>query len=338
MARKAHVEDPTGVLDTFLRMAEEPETKRDPPVGEKRLPLHLVLTSGFLMGSADAVPGVSGGTIALILGVYERLIRSISTCLKLHVLLRSRTGRSELRRALAFLLPLLAGVLAAVYIATLLLVGPTDDPGFIRKSDTAPLCYAFFFGLVVLSLREPWRRRKTSHWSHYVAAVLACAGAAVFVGLPHASREPATWMLLIGGAAAISVMLLPGISGSLLLLIIGQYTTVTRAVHDRNLGVIGIFVLGVALGVALFVPLLRRLLRVAHDVTLAALTGLMAGSLRALWPWKSNYDLKEGPLTNAGIGDNVAGVLVAAAVGAAAVILLAMLERKIERASAGVEA
>lgn len=293
---------------------------------------HLSFVSGFLMGSADAVPGVSGGTIALILGIYERFIGALATAIRLPVRVRTPEGRAELQHAFAFLVPLGVGVVAAYWLATRLLVGPEEAPGWLRQSGTAPLCYAFFFGLVLLSLREPWRRIQERHAAQFLAAVLGAAAAALFVGLPYASAEPAPWMLLYGGALAISVMLLPGVSGSLLLVILGQYTTVAKAVHDRNLEVLGVFLGGVLLGLVLFVPFLRALLKRHHDVTMAALTGLMAGSLRALWPWKINYEPKLGPMTNTGIGDDLFQVLVAAAVGALTVVFLAWLEGRIERA------
>ncbi len=294
---------------------------------------HLSLVSGFLMGSADAVPGVSGGTIALILGIYERFIGALSTAIRLPFLLRTGDGRAQLKDALAFLVPLGVGIVAAYWVATRLLVGPEESPGWLRQAESAPLCYAFFFGLVLLSLAEPWRRIRERHAKQFVAALLGAAAAFTFVGLPYTTAEPANWMLVYGGALAISVMLLPGVSGSLLLVILGQYTTVAKSVHDKNLVVLSIFLGGVLLGLVLFVPLLRALLRRHHDVTMAALTGLMAGSLRALWPWKTNYEPKLGPMTNTAIGDPLFWVVVAAAAGGLTVLFLAWLERRIERAN-----
>ena len=137
-------------------------------------------------------------------------------------------------------------------------------------------------------------------------------------------------MLVFGGAGAISVMLLPGVSGSLLLVILGQYTTVAGALHDRAFGKLGVFGVGMLIGIASFVPLLKWLLDKHHDLTMAALTGLMAGSLRALWPWKSNYIPKQGEMTNIGIDTDTLLVVVGAmAIGGAVVWLLAMFERRI---------
>jgi putative membrane protein len=300
----------------------------------KRLPPHVSLLSGALMGSADAVPGVSGGTIALIIGIYERFIDSLSTMIRSPLSMGSRAGRKQVYEALAFLVPLGVGLAAAYYLVTKLLVGATDSPGVLRRPETAPILYGFFFGLVAVSLREPWRRIKIFKPQYIVAATLGAAAALAFVGLPYSSGEPATWMLLVGGAGAISVMLLPGVSGSLFLVIIGQYTMVAAAVHDRDFGILIVFLAGIGLGALLFVPLLRYLLHHRHDLTMAALTGLMAGSLRALWPWKDNYDPKVAPMVNQGIGDQVALVAAAAVAGGAVVWLLAQLERRVLEAEA----
>lgn len=281
------------------------------------------------MGSADAIPGVSGGTIALIIGIYDRFIESLSTVVRAPLLLRSAGGRTRLADALGLLVPLGIGLLIAYYLGTKILVGPKDNPGLLLRSDTAPLCYGFFFGLVLVSLREPWRRIDGPGVAHALLAVAAAAAAAVFVGLPHRSAEPETWMLALGGAGAITVMLLPGVSGSMLLVILGQYATVAGALHDRDLLVIAVFGGGMVAGIIMFVPLLRHLLRRHHDLTMAALTGLMAGSLRALWPYKSNYAPKAGPMLNQGIGDDLVLVIAAALAGGAVVWLLAMLERRI---------
>jgi putative membrane protein len=309
-----------------------PEAGVDP--NARPLPTHLGFASGLMMGTADAIPGVSGGTIALIIGVYERFIAALAAVVRAPTALRDLEARAELWRALRLLVPLGAGVVVAYYMATKLLVGPEDAPGIIRRPDTAPFAYAFFFGLVLVSLREPWRRIAARPRAlHFGVAAITAIAAAVFVGLPHQAGEPPLIALLFGGAAAISVMLLPGVSGSLLLVILGQYAVVAGAVHDRNLAVIAIFLLGIAIGVITFVPFLRYLLRTAHDVTMAALTGLMAGSLRALWPWKEGYEPKES-MANVGIGDDLLLVLVAAGCGGLVVWLLARLERHMSRASA----
>ena len=124
-------------------------------------------------------------------------------------------------------------------------------------------------------------------------------------------------------------MILPGVSGSLLLVILGQYQVIVNALHDRDFATFGIFLSGIVLGVITFVPLLKRVLARHHDLTMATLTGLMAGSLRALWPWKTSYDIKAGQMSNTGIGDDVLFVLLAALAGAAVLLALHILERQL---------
>lgn len=304
----------------------------DPDPLEPPLPAPLAAGAGLLMGAADAVPGVSGGTIALVLGIYARLLEAIARVLALPRALRTPAGRRGLAAALGFLGPLGLGILAALYLGTRLLVGPAEAPGWLRRPDTAPLCYAFFFGLVLVSLGEPWRRVRARRAAGWALAGAAALLAAWFVGLPHAARAPEPWMLVPGGALAISVMLLPGVSGSLLLLAIGQYTTVAGALHDPRPGLLLLFALGVLLGLLAFVPLLRRLLARRPDLTLMALTGLMAGSLRALWPWKSHYDVADagaGPVRNLWPDAPTPAVALAFLLGAAAVALLRRFERRL---------
>ena len=291
---------------------------------------HLSTLSGLLMGAADAIPGVSGGTIALIIGVYHRFIEQLSTAVKLPFLLRNAEGRGRLKAALAFLLPLGIGIIISYYIVTLLLVGPSENPGILLKKSSAPICYGFFFGLVLFSLREPWRRINDKITpAHWFAALVGMAFAALFVGLPHQGGTPANWAIFLGGAGAICVMLLPGISGSLLLVILGQYTAITGAVHDRDMVLLAIFLGGIIFGLITFAPFLKYLMNRYHGYTMAALTGLMTGSLRALWPWKEGYDPKVTSLKNTGLGEHLPWVLLALLAGGTTVWLLAKLEKRI---------
>lgn len=299
----------------------------DPNARPMRAPASI--GCGLLMGGADAIPGVSGGTIALIIGIYERFIGSLGVAVKLPVLLRTAEGRDRLKRALMFLVPLGIGILIAYYLATKLLVGSTDEPGILRRPGTAPMCYGFFFGLVLASIPQPFRKIRERGFGIFVAVGVGAAAAFLFAGLPYSGGQPATWTLLLGGAGAISVMLLPGVSGSLFLVIIGQYTAVASAVHDRDVVVLAVFAAGLALGAATFVPILRRLLEHKHDLTMAALTGLMGGSLRALWPWKNGYDPKKELMENVGVFGDWWWVAAFAVAGAAVVLVLSQLERRL---------
>jgi putative membrane protein len=260
---------------------------------------------GLGMGVADAVPGVSGGTIALILGIYETLISSIAATLDGLRRPWNPEARRGLLRALRFLLPLGIGAVIALVTAIRLLVGskpPLEGldaaetlrvlaaaEGLLINPQTAPVVFAFFFGLVLASINEPWRHKRSSRGVDWVLAAIGAAASASLALSPVSGAEPGPLLLLSAGALAISVMLLPGISGSLALLVIGMYQPVAAAAHDRDLVTLGWFLGGMLVGVSVFIPLLRLVLARAHDRTMALLSGLMAGSLVALYPWKVHY-------------------------------------------------
>jgi putative membrane protein len=242
---------------------------------------------GFLMGSADVVPGVSGGTVALVLGIYERLVRQIRTgtgALASFVRLRWAEGRERFAAVdWRFLLPLLLGIaLAIVSLAALIDRLLEEEP-----QNTA----ASFFGLVAGSIVIAWRLVRS--WNATIVALGAAVAVAAFFLLGLRGDEvadPALALFFGAGSIAIVAMILPGISGSFILLMLGMYQPVLDAVNERSADVIVVFGLGAILGLALFSTLLDRLLREHHDAVMAALIGLMAGSLRVLWPWPDGAD------------------------------------------------
>ena len=285
---------------------------------------------GLLMGGADAIPGVSGGTIALILGIYQRFINAVGDVLRGPKLLANAKGRPQFTSALGFLIPLGCGVIVSYFFATKFLVGKADSPGLMLKESTAPLCYAFFFGLVLFSVKEPWKKIKHPSIVCVLAAALGFVTSYFFVGLPKNLLESSTLILLFAGAGAITMMLLPGVSGSLFLVIIGQYTVIAGSLHDKNWSVVMVFLAGIALGALTFIPLLKFLLRSYSDLTMAALTGLMAGSLRALWPWKMGYNPKTESMSNLLPSTFDVFPFIAFAVGVCAVLGLNQLEKKLK--------
>jgi putative membrane protein len=245
-----------------------------------KVPLQIV--RGFCMGAADIVPGVSGGTVALVFGIYEQLVAAVrqgAVALGRLVRLDVKGGITELRRVdWLFLLPLLAGIgLAVLTLAHLIETLLEEQP--VRMS-------AVFFGLVVASIVVAWgyvRRRDAR-----ALTVMAVVAAITFVVLGVRSgpvEEPSLPFVFLAGSIAICAMILPGVSGSFLLLMLGVYDSVLGAVNDRDLAVAAVFALGCILGLALFSSLLDWALRHHHDVVMAGLIGLMAGSLRVLWPW-----------------------------------------------------
>jgi putative membrane protein len=242
----------------------------------------LNVVRGFLMGSADVVPGVSGGTVALVLGIYERLVGSIHAgAATLGLTARGRLG--DARRRLGdvewgLLLPLGAGILLAVVsLASLIERLLHDEP---------QVTAAAFFGLVGGSILIAWRL--VAAWDPKRLAVAAVAAVAAFMLLglrSDAIAEPGVVLFFGAGAIAIVAMILPGVSGSFILLMLGMYPAVLAAVNERALGTLAVFLVGATLGLAAFSTALSRLLRDHHDTVVAALIGLMAGSLRVLWPW-----------------------------------------------------
>jgi putative membrane protein len=244
--------------------------------------LHLV--QGLAMGSADVVPGVSGGTVALIVGIYERLIRSVragaSGAFAAVRLDRAGAARRFSEVEWGLVLPLAAGIVTALYIGSRIVPHLLEEyPVEVR---------AVFFGLILGSLAIPLRRMR--HIGGAEVAVMAVAAVVAFllVGLPP--REigaPPLPLVFAFASIAICAMILPGVSGAFLLLVLGIYEPTLEALSSLDVPYIAVFVAGAAVGLGLFSKLLEWLLDHHHEWTMAALVGLMVGSLRALWPWLS---------------------------------------------------
>jgi putative membrane protein len=235
------------------------------------------------MGAADAVPGVSGGTMALIMGIYEQLLAAISSGFHMILALARGNAKSAVEHFRSiqwgFILPLLAGIGIAIGIASLFVP---------QLLDTYPIeSRALFLGLVGASIGIPWNRIPAPGFEAVVTAFVFAVPAFFLSGLPSGTIEsPALWMAFAGAAVAICAMILPGVSGSFLLLVLGLYEPTLEAVRNLDLVYVAVFVLGAIVGLGSFATLLRRLLSTDHDRTMAALVGLMLGSLRALWPWQ----------------------------------------------------
>ncbi|MBM3634393.1 MAG: DUF368 domain-containing protein [Actinobacteria bacterium] len=245
---------------------------------------------GFLMGSADVVPGVSGGTIAVLVGIYERLVHAISMASRaLGNLLRFRFREAGQRlRAIdwVLILPLIIGIGVAIFtlagvISTLLADHPEAMAGL-------------FSGLVAASAWVAWRMIRTPNATAIVVAIVVAVITFFVLGLKGGAIADPSWLVIFGaGAIAICAMILPGISGSFLLLMLGMYDFVISAVDERDFPVLGVFALGCIVGLALFSQLLDWSLTNHHDVVVAAMAGLMIGSFRVLWPWPSGVDSTE---------------------------------------------
>jgi putative membrane protein len=284
--------------------------------------IHLLrtLVGGFLMGTADLVPGVSGGTIALVLGIYERLVDSIREgSSALGALIRGdlRRFREHLSRVeWVFLLPLLAGIFLAVVTLARFLDHQLEE----RPTVLAGL----FFGLVVGSVVVAWKLIREPSLTSGLLGLAVAVSLFVVLGLGEEAAvvDPSLLVFFGSGALAICAMILPGISGSLILLLVGMYAAVLEAVNQRDLLVVGVFLLGAIVGLAFFSQVLHWALRHHHDLILGGLVGLMAGSLRVLWPWPGGVESSQLGRP----GSDWPLVLVAAAVGFGLVFLIARLE------------
>ena len=246
---------------------------------------------GFAMGSADVVPGVSGGTMAFILGIYEELITSIRD------LLSPAAARLVLRFKIKAALDILPWkFLVAVGIGIILAIF-TLAPYLEWTLENQPvLLWSFFFGLVAASIITV--SKKVNHWGAgtIIGAVIGAIAAYLIVGLVPAETPNTAWFLFFSGFVASCAMILPGISGSFILLLLGKYQTVLTAVNDRDFVVLLVVALGVAVGIVTIAQILSRLFKRYHDVTVAVLIGLMAGSLRKIWPWKETIDVPGEPI------------------------------------------
>jgi putative membrane protein len=275
------------------------------------------------MGAADIVPGVSGGTVALVLGIYERLVHNVHTgaeALKALVTGKPNEFVSTLKQVeWVWLLSLLAGVLAAVAVLSSILEDLLHDHP-VRIS-------GLFFGLVAGSLTVAWRLIGTKGDAEWAVGLAIAVALFLVLGLRSDTEvaegtaevvTQSTWVFFFAGALAICAMILPGISGSFILVLIGMYTEVLGAVNDRDALVLGAFALGCVVGLAFFSSILDWSLEHHHDLVMAAMAGLMLGSLRVLWPWPNGTQTTD----LARPGDDVVWPIILAVAGAALVVIV----------------
>ena len=236
---------------------------------------------GACMGASDIVPGVSGGTMAFILGIYEELINSIRTIgqpkfIQAAVRLRIK----ELFEILnwPFLLAVGSGILFSILtMSSILETLLIEQPVYL---------WSFFFGLILASIFSVSKRIRKWSLPLIVATVVGAVGAFILVGLVPLQTPDGWWFLLLSGALASCAMILPGISGAFILVLLGKYQFVLSAVNDRDFVTLGLVAVGAGLGLVTFAQILGFLFKKYHDMTVAVLIGLMIGSLRKVWPWK----------------------------------------------------
>ncbi|MCA9978697.1 MAG: DUF368 domain-containing protein [Anaerolineales bacterium] len=238
---------------------------------------------GIAMGASDIVPGVSGGTMAFILGIYEELIDSIRMLgqpefLQAAFKLRIKDALTILnwQFMLAVSLGIGIAILSLSHLLEQLLV---NQPVYL---------WSFFFGLVLASVFVVSKRVKQWTTPLGLALLGGCIAAFVLVGLVPAQTPEAWWFLFLSGALAICAMILPGISGAFILVLLGKYEYVLSAVNDRDIFTLALVAAGALVGLVTFAQILSWLFKKYHDGTIALLLGLMIGSLRKVWPWKND--------------------------------------------------
>jgi len=240
----------------------------------------LISLKGMGMGAADVVPGVSGGTIAFITGIYEELIDSIKSINTSAVKLLFQFKLKEFWKAINgnFLLALIFGIfLSFLSLAKLIKYFLAEQPILI---------WSFFFGLIVASAIVI--ARKITEWKvRTIIAMIIGIGIAYMVTVVTPAETPTSyWFLFLSGALAICAMILPGISGAFILLLLGKYEYILNAISTFKLDVVAVVGAGAVIGLLSFSNLLSWLLKKYHNMTIGLLSGFMIGSLNKVWPWK----------------------------------------------------
>lgn len=241
----------------------------------------LILLKGMAMGSADVVPGVSGGTIAFISGIYEELLDTIASVNVNSVKILFKEGIKPFWKAINgnFLAALLSGVaISIVSLARIVSYCLENHP---------IVTWSFFFGLVVASVPLVWKKIETVNASRFVMGIVGAVIAYWVINLPPTEDPGSMWYLFISGMIAICAMILPGISGSFLLIILGSYLTILDALNNFKIVSIAVFASGAIIGLLSFSRVLKFLFSKFHDLTVATLAGFLLGSLAKIWPWKN---------------------------------------------------
>ncbi|KXJ55008.1 DUF368 domain-containing protein [Neptuniibacter pectenicola] len=235
---------------------------------------------GMMMGAADAVPGVSGGTIAFMTGIYEELIYSLKQCGPSALIMLFKEGPVAAWKHVngTFLLTLISGILFSLLtISHVVLYWLAEYP---------ELLWSFFFGLILASVWSVCRH--VEHWDRntYTSFIIGVITAYFITSMSPTSVEATPLFIFLSGMVAICAMILPGISGSFILLLLGMYTPILMAIKNIELFTLGLFATGCVVGLLSFSRVLSWMFSSFRTATLALLGGFMLGSLNKVWPWK----------------------------------------------------
>lgn len=251
----------------------------------KRSVIQLVLLSfkGVSMGAADVVPGVSGGTIAFITGIYQELIESLNNINLGAVKILFKDGIKPFWKHIngTFFLFLFGGIIVSVFSLSKIVLYLLENHGV--------LLWSFFFGLIIASV---WLIGKSiKKWdAGVIISLLIGTGIAFYIStIQTVVHVDAQWYIVLSGAIAICAMILPGVSGSFILVLLGTYELVLGALKEKDFMILGLFAIGCVVGLMSFSRLLKFLFSRFKEITIALLTGFMIGSLYKVWPWKNEF-------------------------------------------------
>lgn len=287
------------------------------PALNRQTPFHLL--RGAAIGTAEVLPGISGGTVMMIVGVYEHLIRSAGHFVGgIKGLVTDKPRAYEDLRQVRWdiVIPVILGMIPALLLGAKFIAPAVED---------YPIqTFGVFFGMSVAAVLIPilavgrdWNLRNV------LVAIVSGVAAFLFFGLPIQQLAANPFVVFFAAAIAICALALPGLSGSFLLMSFGLYGPTLNAVNERDFGYLAVFAAGAILGLALFVRALQHMLEHHHGVTLAVVTGLMLGALRALWPWQVEDERVLLPPTE--FVPQTVGLMVA---GAAVVLLITWVGHK----------
>lgn len=246
----------------------------------------IITLKGMAMGAADVVPGVSGGTIAFISGIYEELISSINNINISLLKTLQKEGFKAFWKQLNgnFLLALFIGIFISLFsLATLVSWLLEHQP---------VLLWSFFFGLVTASIFLVGKEIKKWRVVTILMLVFGAAIAYYITTLPPTENTESLPFLFLSGALAVCAMILPGISGAFILVLLGSYKTILDAVHQRDITIVATVAVGAIFGLLSFARLLKWMFNHYKNLTLALLTGFILGSLNKIWPWKKVLETK----------------------------------------------
>ena len=239
-----------------------------------------IFLRGIAMGSADVVPGVSGGTIAFITGIYEELILTIKNLEFSQVKVLFKDGFTAFWKSIngTFLFSLISGILLSIFSLAKIITYLLENHSI--------LLFAFFFGLILASAVYIGKQIKTWDWKHILILIVFSVIAFFITTITPAGGSSSTLYLFICGAIAICAMILPGISGSFILLLLGQYSLIISSLKNMDFSVILPVGAGAIIGILFFSRILAWLFNNFKTMTLAGLTGFVLGALNKVWPWK----------------------------------------------------